>query len=143
MWIYIWLAVTAAAFIIEFLTSEMVSVWFAGGGMVAMLLAGLNLGWYFHVPAFIVVSFALMLCFRRLVMKKLNKGETRTNAETVIGKDFELLSGIGFNKAGTIKINGVVWNAVTEDENAEIPAGTRVIVRGIEGNKYIVEEIKE
>lgn len=140
MWIYIWLAVTAGALIIEFLTEEMVSVWFIGGGLVAMLLAGLGLDWYFHVPAFIVVSLTLMFCFRRLVMKKLNGGDTKTNAETVIGKEFELLSDIGFNQAGSIKINGVVWTAIAEDENAKIPAGKKVVIEKIEGNKYIVKE---
>lgn len=140
MWVYIWLGITAAALVIEFLTTEMVSVWFAGGGVVAMLLAGVGLGWYFHVPAFIVVSFMLMLCFRRLVMKKLDKGDVKTNADSVIGKDFELLSDIGFNKAGSIKVNGVVWTAIAEDEKTEIPAGTIVVVQRIEGNKYIVKE---
>ena len=140
MWLYAWLAVTAAALIVEFMTTELVSVWFVGGGLVAMLLAGLGLDWYVHVPAFIVVSFAMMLCFRRLVMKKLNKDEIKTNAETAIGKEYELLTPIGFNQAGSIKINGVVWSAVTEDENAEIPAGTKVILERIEGNKYIVRE---
>ena len=140
MWIYAWLAITAAALIVEFITSEMVSVWFVGGGLVAMLLAGLGLSWYFHVPAFIVVSFALMLCFRRLVMQKLNKKTERTNAETVIGKEFELLSDIKFNEAGSIKVNGVVWTAIAEDEHTEIPAGKTVIVEKIEGNKYIVKE---
>ncbi|MBQ9485566.1 MAG: NfeD family protein [Clostridia bacterium] len=142
MWLYIWLAVTAAALIIEFITTEMVSVWFVGGGLVAMLLAGLGLDWYFHVPAFIVISLVLMLCFRKLVMKKLNKGTVRTNAETVIGKEVVLLSAIGFNNPGSIKVNGVVWTAVAEDENASIAEGTRVIVERIEGNKYIVKEIK-
>lgn len=140
MWLYIWLAVTAAALIVEFITAEIVSVWFVGGGLVAMLLAGLGLDWYIHVPAFIVVSFLLMLCFRRLVMKKLNKDEVKTNAETVIGKEYELLTAIGFNQAGSIRINGVVWTAVAEDDNAEIPAGTKVIIEKIEGNKYIVKE---
>ena len=140
MWLYIWLAVTAAALITEFITSELVSVWFVGGGLVAMLLAGLNLEWYIHVPAFIVVSFALMLCFRRLVMQKLNKVAIKTNAETVLGKEFVLLTGIAFNQAGSIKINGVVWTAIAEDENAEIPAGAKVIVEKIEGNKDIVKE---
>lgn len=140
MWVYIWLAVTAAALVIEFLTTEMVSVWFAGGGLVAMLLAGLDLGWYYHVPVFIVVSFALMLCFRRLVMKKLNKGEVKTNADSAIGKEFELLSDIGFNQTGSIKVNGVVWTAVAEDDHTEIPAGKTVVALKIEGNKYIVKE---
>ena len=140
MWLYIWLAVTATALIVEFITAELVSIWFVGGGLVAMLLAGLGLDWYFHLPAFIVVSLALMLCLRRVAMKRLVKDDVKTNAETVIGKDFVLLKNIGFNQAGEIKINGIVWTAVAEDENAEIPAGTKVIVERIEGNKYIVKE---
>lgn len=142
MWIYIWLGITAAALVFEFITSEMVSIWFVGGGLIAMLLAGLGLDWYFHVPAFIVVSFILMLCFRSLVMKKLKGKEVKTNAETAIGREYELIDGIGFNSMGTIKINGIIWSAIAEDENAEIPAGTKVIVKKIEGNKYIVEVSK-
>ena len=141
-WLYIWLAVTATALIVEFVTAELVSIWFVGGGLVAMLLAGLGLGWYFHVPTFIVVSLALMLCLRRIAMQRLSKAEVKTNAETVIGKDFVLLKSIGFNQAGEIKVNGIVWTAVAEDENTEIPAGTKVVVERIEGNKYIVKEIK-
>ena len=141
-WLYIWLAVTAGALVIEFVTAELVSIWFVGGGLVAMLLAGLGLDWYFHIPAFIIVSLALMFFLRRVAMKKLNKTAEKTNAETVIGKDFVLLKDISFNNAGEIKVNGVVWTAIAEDENAEIPAGAKVVVKKIEGNKYIVEETK-
>ena len=141
-WLYFWLAVTAGALIIEFATAELVSIWFVGGGLVAMLLAGLGLDWYFHVPAFIIVSLALMFCLRRVAMKKFNKSAEKTNAETVIGKDFVLLKNIGFNDAGEIKVNGIVWTAIAEDENAEIPAGTKVVVKKLVGNKYIVEEVK-
>ena len=140
MWVYIWLAVTAAALIIEFITSEMVSAWFVGGGIVAIILAAVGLDWYYHLTAFIIVSVGLMLCFRGYVMKKLNKTTERTNAETVIGKEFELLTGIKFNEAGSIKVNGVVWTAVAEDDHADIPAGKIVIVEKIQGNKYIVKE---
>lgn len=140
MWIYIWLAVTAVALIVEFVTTELVSVWFIGGGLVAMLLSGLGLEWYFHVPAFIIVSIALMLCFRSFVIRKLKGEDVKTNAETAIGKEYELIDGISFNTAGSIKINGVIWSAVSENEDALIPSGTKVVVKRIEGNKYIVEE---
>ena len=78
--------------------------------------------------------------FTEDAFKKLKGKDVRTNADTAIGKEYELIDGISFNAAGSIKINGVTWSAVTENENAEIPAGTKVIVKGIEGNKYIVEE---
>ncbi len=143
MWLYIWLGVAAAALVIEFLTSELVSVWFAGGGIVAMVLAGAGLDWYFHVPAFFVVSLLLMLSLRKLVMSKLNNKTEKTNAESVIGKEFILLTPISFNTAGSIKVGDVIWTADTENDGDEIPAGATVIVQAIKGNKYIVTEVQK
>lgn len=139
IWLYIWLAVTAVAVIVEFVTNELVSVWFICGGVVAAILAGAGLEWYYHVPAFIVISLVMLLCLRDVAVKRLNRGGSRTNAETVIGKEFELLSDIGFNSPGTIKINDVIWNAVTED-GKNVEKGKKVIILRIEGNKYIVKE---
>ena len=143
MWIYVWLAVTAFALIIEFVTADMVTIWFAGGGLVAMILAACGLEWYVHVPVFIVVSFAAMLVFRKMVIEKLGKGEVKTNAETAVGKDFTLISPISFGQAGSIKINGVVWNAVGENEDEVIDAGSIVTIKAIKGNKYIVKKKDE
>ena len=38
-WVYIWLGVVALSIIIEFVTADLVSVWFIFGGLVAMILA--------------------------------------------------------------------------------------------------------
>lgn len=142
MWVYIWLGITALALIVEFITSEMVSVWFIGGGIVSMILALIGLKWYIHVPVFIVVSLILMLCFRKLVIKKLNKSNTKTNAETVIGEEFRLLTAVKFNEPGSIKVNDVIWSVVAKNETAEIQENSIVKIVGIKGNKYIVEEVK-
>ena len=135
------MGVTAFALLTEFLTTEMVSIWFAGGGLIAMALALFKLDWFVHLPVFIVVSLALLLSFRKLVMKKLIRTEIKTNADSAIGAEFTLLTDIGFNQTGTIKINGVVWNVNTENEKEEISAGTIVRVLRIQGNKYIVEKV--
>jgi len=140
-WIYIWLAVTAISLIVEFCTNDMVSIWFAGGGVGAMILSAFNLEWYIHVPTFIVVSFILLLSFRKTVLKYLDKGEVHINADSAIGKEYALITAIGFNQAGTIKINDVVWNVITENQNDSIPKGTIVKVVQLKGNKYIVEKI--
>ena len=142
MWVYIWLGITALALIVEFLTTEMVSVWFIGGGLIAMILAIFKVQWYVHVPVFIVVSLLCMLLFRKLLLKKFDKPDQKTNAETVIGKEFALLSPIKFNEAGSIKINDVIWSAVGETQTTEIEQGKIVIVIGLKGNKYIVKEKK-
>ncbi|MBQ7348545.1 MAG: NfeD family protein [Clostridia bacterium] len=142
MWLYIWLFVTAFALIFEFVTTDMLSIWFAGGGLVALVLSAVGLEWYIQLPVFFAVSLVLLLVFRRLVLKKLNSEEVRTNADMAIGKEFRLLSAITFDNVGSIKVNDVVWNAVSFND-MPIPAGTIVIVRELKGNKYIVEPLKE
>ena len=72
-WIFFWLAITVVALIVEFSTANIVSIWFAGGGLISLILSAFNLAWYIHIPAFIIVSAVLLLCFRRLVIKKFNK----------------------------------------------------------------------
>jgi membrane protein implicated in regulation of membrane protease activity len=136
------MAIIILSLVVEFCTSEMVSIWFCGGAIISCVLSALNLPWFIHLPVFIIVSGALLLCFRKIVLKFFDKGESRTNAQAVIGKEYELLTGIGFNKPGTIRINDVTWNAVTENEKQELEAGTIVRIVCLKGNKYIVEEIK-
>ena len=138
MWIYLWLIVTALSLLLEFITTEMLCIWFAGGGLIALILSAIGLGWYYQVIIFIVVSFALLLAFRQAVLKKLNNTEVRTNADMAIGKEFRLLSAITFDNLGTIKVNDVTWNAVSFND-MPIPAGTVVVVKELKGNKYVVE----
>lgn len=142
VWVYVWLAITVCSAIIEFITNEMLSIWFAGGGLVAMILALCGLSWYIHLPAFIVVSIVLLLCFRKIVLKYFYKGESRTNADSAIGKEYELLTPISFGINGSIRVNDVVWTAVGVEQNVEISAGKTVKVLDIKGNKYVVEEVK-
>ena len=142
MWVYIWLGITALALIVEFITSEIVSVWFAGGGLIAMILAILGVGWYITLPVFIVLSVVFMLCFRKIAMRYFLKGDAKTNADIAIGQEFTLLSDIEFGKSGTIKVNDVVWNVITENEHEVIKKGKIVVPKYIKGNKYVVEEKK-
>lgn len=138
MWIYFWLIITAISLLLEFITTDMLCIWFAGGGLVSLLLSAIGLGWYVQIPVFIVISFALLFSFRQMVLKKLNNKEVRTNADMAIGREFRLLSAITFDNLGTIKVNDVTWNAVSSND-MPIPAGTIVIVKELKGNKYVVE----
>lgn len=140
-WLYVWLGLTAVALVIEFITSEMVSIWFAGGGLIAMIISAFGVEWYVHVPVFIALSLTLLLSFRKMALKYLDKGDIRTNADSAIGKEFTLLSPISFNQAGTIKINDVIWSVITENANESLSEGTIVRVKSLKGNKYIVEKV--
>ena len=59
IWVYIWLGVVAIAMILEFITMDLVSIWFSVGGLVAMVLSGFEfIPWYVETIVFIVVSTA-------------------------------------------------------------------------------------
>lgn len=143
-WIYIWLGVVAFSVMIEFLTMEQVSVWFIGGGIVAMILAACEVDPVIQIIVFIVLSLILLLSFRKLVMRFLLKNDTvKTNAEALIGRDVPLLTPLSFDQPSSVKVNGVVWTAVTENEKDTLPEGTLVRILRVEGNKLIVREGKE
>lgn len=140
LWVYIFLAVTALCLIVEFITVELVSVWFAIGGFVSLILAIFGLEWYITVPAFIVVSAVSMLFLRRLAIDRFNKKGIRTNAETAIGKEF-FLKYDEEEGVFTIKVNGITYGVKSETDG-ELKDGGKVLVTGLEGNKYIVKEIE-
>ncbi len=142
MLVYVWLAVVVFTLIIEFSTTDMISIWFAGGALVALILAAFNVWWVVQLIAFIVVSAVLLALFRKFALKKLNAKTVNTNADQAIGKEYRLLSPIGLNQVGTIKINDVIWNVDTKEQEQEIPEGVIVRILEIKGNKYIVEEVK-
>lgn len=140
--LYVWLAITVVAIIVEITTTEMLSIWFAGGGLLALLASVLKAPLIVQVCIFVVVSLILLVAFRKVVLRKLTKGETNLNADSAVGMEFELLTPIQFNSPGSIKVNDVVWNVVTENQSVTIPEKTIVKVVGLKGNKYIVEEKK-
>lgn len=143
MWIWIWLAVTCLALIIEFATLEMVSIWFSIGGLVALILAACNLSYAVQLIAFVAVSLVMLLSFRGVTLKYLVKEKSGTNIiDSVIGQKHKLLSEISFDAPGSLVINGITWTAIDEEKN-EIPAGELVEVLRIEGNKLIVKKVKE
>ena len=138
-WVYIWLGVVALSIIIEFVTADLVSVWFIFGGLVAMILALFDVQLIWQLVAFIVLSVLLLATCRRPFVKLIGREKQSTNADALIGREFVLLSPISFETAGSVKVNDVVWTASSEN-GVEIKAGEVVRVVAISGNRLIVEK---
>ena len=141
LWIWIWLGVLAVSLIVEFLTMELVSVWISFGSLVALILACLKVGYEIQIIVCVAVSVASILLLRKITLKFLSKSKekTETNIDTIIGTKTKLLSDISEDEMGTIKVNGVVWNVKTEN-NEIIKKDEYVKILKIEGNKLIVEK---
>ena len=84
------------------------------------------------------------MLYSRMVMRFLMKNDNaKTNADALVGREYQLLEPLEFEKPSSVKINGVVWTAISENEKDSLAAGTLVRVVSVEGNKLIVREVKE
>ena len=135
-----WMAVAIVSLIIEALTTELVSCWFAPSAIVSMILSGFVDIFWVQLLVFLVLSVLLLAFARRLVKKRLAaKGETSLNADSLIGQTGIVQEAVNnIAETGSVKIRGLIWSARALDD-AEIPAGTVVIVREIHGVKLICE----
>lgn len=102
-----WLAATVVFLLIEWPTMGLTTIWFAGGSLVAGLLAVFSCPFSIQFAVFLVVSVALLLFTRPLAIKYLNTNRTRTNVDSLIGKEAvitETISGQGYHQyRGTVQ----------------------------------------
>lgn len=140
---WVWLAIIAISLIIEIITLDLVSVWFACGAIIPFILAAIG-GIYveIQISVFVVVTALLFIFVRKYAQKLLFKNmDTKTNVDSLVGKQFRLLEDTDFEKLGSIKINDVVWTAISID-GSEIKKNSLVEVVKIDGNKLIVKEVQ-
>lgn len=136
---WIWLGALIIFAIVEASTVSLVSIWFVGGSLAALIAALLGAELWLQFLLFLLVSAVLLLCLRPLSKKFLSTPKVQTNAPANIGKlavvteDIDNLHGIG-----AVKLSGLTWSARSKD-GKNIPAGTVVRITGIEGVKLFVE----
>ena len=140
---YIWLGVLVLMVVVEIMTTQLVSTWFAVGAFGAFLTALFGGELWVQIVVFTVVS-AIALIITRPLVKKLTKNKTvPTNADMVIGKTGIVTEKIdNIAETGLVKAGGSVWTARSGD-NTVIETGERVTVLEIKGVKLIVTRIKD
>lgn len=139
-----WAAVAVISLIIEAITAELVSCWFAPSAIVCMILSGFVKIFWVQLLVFLVIS-AILLAFVRRIVKKRLKGKDKTalNADSLIGETGVVQETVNnITETGSVKTHGLVWTARSSGD-AEIPAGTVVIIREIQGVKLICEPVAE
>lgn len=135
---FVWLAVVVIAAILEAATVQLVSIWFAVGGIAAVIAAACGASILVQIILFIGVTVVALLLTRPLVKKMTHFRKTETNADRYVGKIGVVTEEID-NTAGRglVKVLGSIWTARSEDGSV-IAAGESVTVQKIEGVKVIV-----
>ena len=142
MWI-IWLAIFVIAVIIEAFSAELITVWFALGGVVALIISFIpGVTWWIELIVFMVISVVTLLCLRPLATRLLKRNLVSSNIDEMIHKKGRMIKGCDEINRGEVKINGVIWTAISSDEHQEIKEGTLVEVLAVDGNKLVVKETK-
>lgn len=138
MEVFVWIAVMIAAIAVEAATAQLVSIWFAGGGLVGLIAHFLHAPFWVQVIAAAVATLILLLATRPLVRRFLRGKETHTNADRVVGRTAVVTEPIDNVLAkGRVSVLGNDWTARSLD-GGTIPAGTQVRVERIEGVKLLV-----
>ena len=137
----IWLSLFVLFLVIEIITMGLTTIWFAGGALVAFLVAVLGLG---LGVIFAIVSLALLAVTRPLAMKYFNQERQKTGAELLIGQKALVIEEIDtLSSKGRVEVRGQEWAAKTDAPEGKIPKNAIVVVEGIQGVKLIVRNGEE
>lgn len=139
----IWLIVLFVCLVVEISTLGLASIWFAGGALLALIISLIGGPLWLQILVFLVTSIVLLVFTRPIATKYFNKNRTKTNVESVAGKQAIVTVTIDNLKGeGQIVTDGMEWTARSMDSSV-IEEGTIVTIEKIEGVKAIVKIRKE
>ena len=142
--IVLWLVVVIVFLAVELMTVTLTSIWFAGGGLVALFVAMAGGGFAVQMLAFLLGSFAMFFATKPWADKVINAKKTSTNADRAVGKEVRVVERISnLDQTGRVVVHGQDWMARTEDDNIIIEQDELVRILRISGVKVIVERVKE
>jgi membrane protein implicated in regulation of membrane protease activity len=139
---WIWVGLVILFSIIEALTFNLTTVWFALAAVILVFLSFLPIPVPVQMLIFLAISAAFLFLTRPLVLKKFKIGRVKTNVDSLIGKHAIVTRQIGELESGEVKLNGQYWTAMSEG-GAEIKQGTKCEVTRIEGVHAIVRPLTE
>ncbi|MBP5342880.1 NfeD family protein [bacterium] len=148
--VYIWLAVLLASIIVELAVPALVSVWFAAGAFVSLILTSILTIFmgedalffiWLEILVFVIVSVLTVILIRPLILNR--RKELKTNVDSMIGKVGIVEDEISKYVFGTAKFDGLVWTCkLADDIDETIESNELVEIIEIDGNKAIVKKHK-
>lgn len=139
----VWLCLMVLFLIVEAACPiHLVSIWFAVGSLIAMIVGLLHGPMWLQVLTFILVSGALLAALWPLVRKYFNPKVTATNVDSIIGSTGLVTVAIdNVNALGQVKLGAMYWTA-RSTTGAPIPQGVMIRVDRIEGVKVFVSPVQ-
>lgn len=141
-WVW-WLAAALVLGVVEMLTVDLVLAMFAGGALVAALLAALGVPLWGQILGFAAASTLLLLALRPYLLRHLRTRVplVETNAAAHVGRTAVVVLPVTAG-AGRVKLAGEVWSARTDD-HGPIEVGDEVRVLRIDGATAVVARLAD
>lgn len=137
--VWIWAVVFIVTLVVEIITVELASIWFAFGSFIAFILALCGVNETVQIVVFLVSSAVMFLSFRNICIKLLKNSKEKTNTDSLVGTVHKLTKEIKEDEPGEIKINDIPWRVVCKT-NEKIEKNCEVKIVEVQGNKFVVEK---
>lgn len=136
----LWLIVAVVFGIGEIATLGFFLAPFAGGALVAALVAGAGGGAVVSWVAFLVVSVVLLAALRPVALRHRKQApQLRTGTAALVGRTATVVEKVGGDE-GCVRLDGEIWSARAYDEDQVFEPGARVQVLEIRGATALVAE---
>ena len=139
-----WLVLMLVFLVVEAVCAiHLVSIWFAAGSLVAMVVSLVGGEIWLQITVFLAVSCVILALMWPFVRKFLNPGLKKTNIDSVIGSTGLVTVAVdNVSALGQVKLNGMEWTA-RSTTGAVIEPGTVIRVDRIEGVKVFVSPVEK
>lgn len=136
--ILVWLGIAILFVIIECFTTQFISIWFAVGAMVALLLSLIGCSLFWQLVVFIITGLGLAVGLHPLIKRKLIQPKA-LNSDGLVGKQAVVIQNF-VNDEGRVLIDHMDWKA---ESNESLKKGDNVQVTAIHGVTVIVSKKRE
>lgn len=139
MLMLIWLAGIIVFVILEAVTYQLVSIWFAIGALGGLIAEILGARFNIQMTVFIALSVILLLCLRPVSKRLIKNKRVNTNVDSLIGENVLITKEVNNTEGtGEGKINGMVWSVKSADGTV-IPEGEIAEVEYVRGVRLVVK----
>lgn len=128
-----WLVLAVVLATVEIVMPGFFCIWLAGAaaltGVIALVLPAL--GWEVQIVIFAILSMLSLIAWHRIGRRLIKLGGKTTlnrRGEQLIGRTVVLTEAIA-NGRGAARVNDSIWRV----EGADLPAGSQVIITGVDG----------
>ena len=136
--LWFWIILIVALVVIEAVTVQLVTIWFAVGAVGGLIACAFDLDIWLQVLIFVAVSAITLVATRPLIKRFTNTIKEPTNADRYIGQTAVVTEPIdNIHGKGAVSVGGLEWTARTSD-GSSVEKDQLVTIEKIEGAKLIV-----